>query len=242
MNTFIVLIGIGGLLICEFAVSQVKLLITGVEDMYLTKISEPILVKAYKDIGIEVEIKLAPAERALNEVDHGRIDGDIIRKAGLENKYPNLSRIPIVLVIADWVVFTREINISVQGWHSLAPYSIAIQRGLKVAEDGTKGMNVIALSSISQQFKMLSANRVELAVATRLEGILTIKKEKLSGITVLQPSLQKIPLYHYLNKKHKNIITKLTHQLDEMSKTGELAAIKKHAINELLKVGAKGTE
>ncbi|WP_027709162.1 hypothetical protein [Zooshikella ganghwensis] len=71
-------------LISTRAICGNKLTITGVENMYLTKISEPILVEAYTHLGFEVEIKLAPAERALAEANSGRFDGDLNRKIGLE--------------------------------------------------------------------------------------------------------------------------------------------------------------
>ena len=75
--------------------AQDNLVITGVQNMYLTKISEPILREAYQQLGIQITVKLAPGERALNEANSGRWDGDLNRKAGLEKKYRNLIMIPV---------------------------------------------------------------------------------------------------------------------------------------------------
>lgn len=217
-----------------FSNNTKKIIITGVKDMYLTKISEPILVEAYQELGIDVIIKTLPGERALIEANSGRMDGDLNRKAGLEKKYANLVMIPVSLLAADWVVFARNIKFRVNGWKSLKPYSIAIQRGLRVAEDGTEGMNPIIVNSIEQLFEMLNSNRIDIVVSTRLEGLISIKKLGMNGIVVLEPSIQVVPLYHYIHKKHIPIANQLTRILAKMKKNGRIKEITDEVLDDLL--------
>ncbi|WP_027709163.1 transporter substrate-binding domain-containing protein [Zooshikella ganghwensis] len=103
-----------------------------------------------------------------------------------------------------------------------------------MAEDASKGMNVIFLNSIEQQFKMLSVERVDLAVVTRIEGLQTIKRLNLSKIYTLEPSIQKIPLYHYVNKKHYRIVPELTDVLKEMKNSGRSDTVEKRVLTNLL--------
>ncbi|MCP3927046.1 MAG: ABC transporter substrate-binding protein [Desulfobacterales bacterium] len=201
--------------------------------MYLTKISEPILREAYQQLDIQIKVRLAPGERAITEANSGNWDGDLIRKAGLEKKYRNLVMIPVSLVTAEWVVFSKK-RFPVHGWKSIRPYNIVIQRGLRVAEDGTHGMKVMAVTSIIQMFKMIDIDRADIAVSTRLEGTITIKKLGLSGINLLEPSLQHFPLYHYIHNKHKKKVPELTNILRNMEQRGRIKAIKEEVLNSLL--------
>lgn len=212
-----------------------ELVLTGVEKMYITKISAAVLAEAYQQIGITFTTNLAPGERALVQANNGVVDGDLNRKIGLEQKYDNLIMIPVSVVSADWVVFTKKVKFTVQGWKSLQPHYILLQRGLRVAVDNTEGMTRHITSSISQVFMMLDAGRADVALSTRIEGLLTIKELGLSEITVLEPSLEVIPLYHYLHKKHVKIVPKLTEVLQRMEQQGEIKKIQEQVFQELLK-------
>ncbi len=216
------------------AFAQKEIVLTGVENMYLTRISEPVLAEAYRQLGIKITTRLAPGERALVEANDGRVDGDLNRKTGLEQKYQNLIMVPVSVVPADWVVFTKQVKFAVKGWKSLQPYSVVLQRGLRVAVDATKGMNQTIVTSMEQMFKMLADGRVEIAVATRIEGLLFVKKLGLKGIMVLEPSLQKIPLYHYLHKKHTQLVPKLTAVLQDMEQKGKIKEIQEQEFQKLM--------
>jgi len=91
------------------------------------------------------------------------------------------------------------------------------------------------VATIDQIFRILDAGRADVAISTRLEGLLTIKKLNLSGITVLEPLLEEIPLYHYLHKKHVLLVPKLAAILKRMEQEGQIKEIQAQVYQELMK-------
>ena len=85
-----------------------------------TVLCERIMREAYRRIGRTMELKSFPGERSIQNANNGEVDGELFRRAGIEEAYPNLIRIPVVLGTGKWGVFTKEDKtFSVKGWQSL---------------------------------------------------------------------------------------------------------------------------
>lgn len=194
------------------------------------EIAEQVVKAAYQRIGISVDTTVLPPERSLLNSNQGLSDGEISRVAGLEKIYPNLIMIPVAVSSFDGVVFTKKTEFKVNGWNSLKQYSLCIRLGVKFAQQGTQGMKVVAVQSIDQCFKMLNNGRIDLVVESRDDGLYTIKKLKLQGIHVLEPPLETTNLYHYLHKKHMDLVPRVTKALTEMESEGRIKEIRKKTL------------
>ena len=106
-----------------------------------TVISEVILRKAYRKLGIVIAIKKYPGERALKLANAGRVAGDVQRIDGLSAKYPNLIQVRPAINFIESSVFSKTVRFTVTGWDSLRRHRIGLIRGIKFAEINTKGMN-----------------------------------------------------------------------------------------------------
>lgn len=198
----------------------------------VTDISQNILKEAYKQIGYDLKIKKLPAERALIESNRGSTDGEVNRLQGINKKYVNLVMVSTPVNKFEGIAFTRDRVLSIDGWESLGPYKIVIRRGAKFAEKGTMGMVVYRVTTYEQVFKLLSIGRYDVGIASRLTGLSQIKKHNLIGIKAIEPPLMTNNLYHYLHKKHKDIVPKINAVLLKMRKEGIMAKIRNKYIKE----------
>ena len=89
-----------------------------------TVISEVITRKAYKRIGIDVEILKVPGERALRMANSGKADGEVQRIDGISANYHNLISVRPAINYTQGTAFTRSKTFVVEGWNSLRPYKI----------------------------------------------------------------------------------------------------------------------
>ncbi len=73
---------------------------------------------------------------------------------------------------------------------------------------------------------MLYLERIDTAIFTELDGLFALKAMNLQNdIKKIDPILEVSPSYHFLHKKHKVLISKLTKLMGEMDSSGELAAL-----------------
>jgi polar amino acid transport system substrate-binding protein len=184
--------------------------------------------EAYSRLGIDIEYRDLPTERALVMANAGNTDGTFLRITGLEQKYPNLVLVSYPLQYTEVVVFTKEAEFAVEGWHSLAPYTIGIVRGFKVAEANTKGMKVDLVATVKQAFLKLDAGRNDIVVDLKIAQC-KLKGLDVSGIRVLKPPIALLPLYHYLHRRHRALAVKVEAVLTRMEQEGELKIMQKQA-------------
>jgi len=179
-------------------------------------LSEKVLHEAYKRIGITIRIEAFPSERSLTMANIGDIDGEILRSTKIQKEYPNLILIKVPVVSLKVVVFSKNHEFPIQGWESLKPYSIAIVRGMKPVENKLKGMTYYKVHHFQQAFQMILNGRVDIAIHTFGDGKFIIKEHKLKGIKVLEPPIMEVKGYHYLHKKHENLVSRITDSLQQM--------------------------
>lgn len=179
-------------------------------------VAELVLREAYKNLGRRVAVHRLPGERSLMYANAGRMDGELYRKLGLERQYPNLVIVPVPLLTFELMIFSRGTSFAVNGWESLRPYTIGFVRGNKVAQENTRGMRVEPVPTLEQAFSKLDKGRTDLVLSHRASGMAVVQRQKLEGITVLEPPLASFPAYHYVNARHAALVPELTRILKQM--------------------------
>lgn len=215
--------------------AQDVLVFSTAENSKMSGLAQNILKKAYNSIGIEIEIRELPASRAIYMANRGDLDGELMRVQGIEKKYANLIQIPVGIARIDGVVFTKSLDIQVDGFESLSPYSIAIRRGVKFAEDGTAGMNRTISESLEHAFLLLDKGRIDVVIATRFTGLSVLNKFQYQEISVLEPPLITTNLYHYLHYNKKALVPKITAILEKMRNDGVILEEQERFSKEFLK-------
>lgn len=196
----------------------------------LYQISNAVLTKAFRNLGVEFTIREYPAKRIPLELNIGKIDGDTHRiyDFNSENKYPNLIRVEEPIQVVHQSVFSKLNGIKIDGWESLRQYKILYIKGIKVIEEGLElakfpKENCLGVYNIDSAFELLNVDRGDIVIVSPSTGRNTLKKLELtnSGIKILSPPLITIDLYPYMNKKHAVLAKKLADEIKSMKANGE---------------------
>jgi ABC-type amino acid transport substrate-binding protein len=195
-----------------------------VENIADQLVGSAILEIVYRRLDIDVEFVDMPAKRALAESSQGHVDGEVQRVLDVGREYPSLLAVQPSINYIEPAAFSKRLDFRVAGWISIAPYSIGIVRGVGSSERGTQGMaRVAAVNSMDQLMEMLANDRIEIAVCDLFSGLLVVRRHHLETVVrPLLPVLQHIPLYHFLNERHRDLVGRVGKVIDEMVANGEL--------------------
>ena len=198
-----------------------------------TLIAKKVVIEAYRRLKIGVEIEELPGERSLQNADYGTTDGELYRKAGIETQYHNLVMVPVALMNYEIVVFSHSVTFPVNDWESLRPYTVGFVKSIKIIEENTKGMRIEVATTLQNAFLKMMLGRSDVLVCNRLSGLAMIKDMNLKQVRLLAPALAVFPVYHYLNKKHAELVPKLTSVLMEMQNNKIINDIQKSVTSNL---------
>jgi len=198
----------------------------------------PILKEAYHRIGIEVEAVPLPAERALREADGGLTGGDAMRVEGIEAFYPNLVRVPEPVASVDVTIFTTGRVFPVNGWESLLPYSVCYLHGAKMHELGTEGLQRVPAYGQDNAVKLLRDGLCEIAVLSP-NAWMVIDRLNAGPMRELEPPVAKHSLFHYVHRRHSNLVPLLAEELRKMKAEGRVDDILKPYREELKQAKAR---
>jgi ABC-type amino acid transport substrate-binding protein len=200
-----------------------------------------ILKAVYQRLDITVEFVDLPAKRALAESSSGRVDGEVHRILAVQSEFPSLIPVRPSINYIEPSAFVKQNDFRVDGWNSIAPYSIGIVRGVGSSERGTAGMSKVeAVASMDQLMKMLAFGRFEVAVNDRFSGVLVNRKLRLDTVVrPLSPALEHIPLYHFLHERHRDLVPRVEKVLREMEAAGELQRIRQDITRRMLEDAEK---
>lgn len=220
----------------QLSYTQTTLKIARIENHPDQYVGGEILKEVYKRLNIQVEFVDLPALRCLQESSTGNLDGEVHRNINVQNQYPDLIMVKPAINYIEPSVFSFDSSIMVKDWDSIKDYSITIVRGVGSSEDGTKGMkNVTAVTQPEQMFNMLDKNRATIAICDAFSGLVLLKEMKLENkIFLIKPPLQRIYIYHFLNKKNIDLVPKVEKVLKEMQESGELELLRQRIIRNYL--------
>ncbi|MET3119931.1 polar amino acid transport system substrate-binding protein [Undibacterium sp. GrIS 1.8] len=200
-----------------------------------TYVAEKILETAYRSLGWNLKVHYLPGERSLRSANNGEMDGELYRKFGMENDYPNLLVVLVPLLTYEIVIFTYGIRFIVNGWDSLRPYTIGYVRGIKIIEQNAVGMKLEPAPKIRQAFQKMLLGRSDIVVANRVSGLAALREMNQTNATILMPPLTTFSVFHYLNKKHRTLVPGLTTVLQKMYKDKTIESIQNSVMFKLQK-------
>jgi polar amino acid transport system substrate-binding protein len=192
----------------------------------LTDLSVAVLQSAYDKLGVQVRFEGYPLLRSLALANAGTIDGDIMRVAEASEQYANLLRVDVPINYLEITAYARTPCPTLSNWGDLQGKRVAYERGVLAIERRVKGRATIQTRNKPELFRLLSRGMVDVAVGTGLETDVVLRRSadkdqlcRVSGI------LERVPLYHYLHKRHAALAQRLQTQLQAMQRRGEIDAI-----------------
>jgi len=182
---------------------------------------DAVLLEVQKRTGIVFKIVTMPSERALINANAGIDDGVTNRIAGMEKFYPNLIPAPESVYNWKFVVFAKGVEFPITGWKSLKPYTVGFVIGWKIFEHNvTEAAQITKVKNVTQMFNLLVNDRAEVALYDRWQGLSHIRRNKITGVTMLRPPLADKDMFMYLHKKHRRLIPKITTSLRALKADG----------------------
>lgn len=183
---------------------------------------DQIVAAIFHEIGLEAELQIFPTatERSLLNANAGIDDGLALRIAGLEKQYPNLIRVPEVLVVNDFVAYTTTLDIATDNWQSIEPYIVSYIIGWKVFEKNVpRAKEITLVRDADQLFGLLGNGRADLALYERWQGL---ERAKAIGVKAyaLEPPLVSTEMYIYLHKKHEALVPRVAQAMARLKKNG----------------------
>jgi len=198
----------------EFTFSTIK-------NASLISYANEVLTEAYGRLGHTIKVLELPAARSIFISNEGAgVDGELFRVSGIETKFQNLVPIPVTLSFSDWVVVSKSNTIKIEGWHSIKPYVVGTRLGVVTTDIGTLGMEPTKVNTNKQLLKMLLSDRVDLIVLSKNNALKHTLGIEYKNLHILQPPIQRVPVYHFVHKKHAALIPKLTTILKTMQQQG----------------------
>lgn len=178
-----------------------------------------VLNRAYGELGVKVNYQIMPSKRSFAEANSGNIDGELARVSGIEDKYPNLIRIPVTICLAPVYLFSTK-PIVINSFYDLSKLKLGIRTGIEHSERNFKRLSPHYATSNKQLLTMLLNSRIDIAVMS-YSAFAKIKdsypEHKFFRLTFDIPPAE---LFHYLHKKHVNFIPSIHTKLNELKQNG----------------------
>ncbi len=167
--------------------------------------SDRVLREACKRLGIQVQIVPLASARTLSNVEQAIDDGNFLRIAGAEKKFPHLVRVPEPIIEVKFVIFSKQKGLKTPDWASLKPYHVGYVRGWLIAEENIKDVRQITVvENRTSLFKVLENDRIELAFAELYGGYYLMHTLNLPQLSIAPPRWQPKKCFCTSTKSMKN--------------------------------------
>ncbi len=197
-------------------------------------IAAKIIQKAYDRAGIDVAFVWEEAQDSLVASNKGLNDGQISRMEAISNQFSNLIKVPVSTLTIEAVAFSKNSELFIESWSDLSGKDFMVVRGVKFIEYATKNYNKRYAKSFDEAMQQLHDGKVDIVVAPKIVGLYTIFDKGFKDISVVSLALKSIDLFHFVHKKHKVLVSKITPFLKDMKKHSEMRAIREnHLISKL---------
>ncbi|BAN46573.1 transporter substrate-binding domain-containing protein [Metapseudomonas resinovorans] len=197
----------------------------------LFQICKRILAEAYGQLGISIETRAAPAARALQDAERGLNDGELCRTSLIAEQRHDLLLIRTPLFASYAVAFASR-PLQLHDWSSLKPYLVGFERGKAALELRLKGVRQSPSNGVENGMRKLAGGRVDVHVEDYYSGMCVLRQNDLRGIKPLRPALERFPMHHYLNPRHRDLAPRLEEVLRKMAQRGRLREIERQVLQE----------
>jgi len=174
---------------------------------------EKYIISAYQSLGYQVSFPRSPSNNTLKETNEGLYDAELIRTTLIEAMYPNLIRVPVELDQINIVLFCLaslpcDINVlnNASNIIGMTDDLVALNQFMK-----TKKAQIYQVDNNQSLSKMLNKGRIQYILT--LSNSQNINTAELSHTQYKMLTLKTLKSYHYIHKKYKALIPRLTKAL-----------------------------
>lgn len=199
-----------------------KLIISTIENHPLVPFATSIMRQAYKKLGYDIEVWSLPAARALYMSSNGKVDAELGRVGGLEQKHPNLIQIQPAIVSFKASLISKNNNISLMPSAKDPTATIVLMRGMPYADQLVRERRKIEVNTIEQVIKILDSRRAHYALIDGNYLNDPRYRNILAAFNSIDIDETKQAIYHYVHNKNTDLVKALEEVLTDMQKHGLL--------------------
>jgi len=198
-------------------------------------VTNHIMDELFRRLGVHGQIVFNPAAaRALALANDGTDDGLAARIAGLEDKYPNLVRVPEPIFVNDFVAATDPAAaFAIRSWKDLSTHSVAYILGWQIFDRNVgKTQNLTQVKDSAQLLSLIRTSRTEVVLHERWQ-VLWHARQMGIALRIQEPPLQSVPMYIYLHRKNMAWVKPFDATLKAMKADGSYQAILSRSLDHL---------
>lgn len=195
---------------------QLKLVRTQLGEKYIC--AQKALNAAYANLGYELVYQTLPSKRGLLESNNGRYDGEMLRVENINEQYANLIPVPVVLCYVRSVLLARA-YVDINNYDDLKKYRFGITSGYVGLERIVEENNIPVVRATKYQtlLEMLKKERIEVTLINETTANAFLKTQPAGEFIIIDSFERSIKLYHYLHKKHEDLVPLITKELELLS-------------------------
>ncbi|WP_419147749.1 hypothetical protein [Pseudoalteromonas 'SMAR'] len=182
-----------------------------------------LMTRVYAELGYELLVQDFNHPNALIAANAGSLDGQLGRVASISNDYPNLRRVdfPLFKFKLQLVSFCRDCRYQDVN-------SLTIRSGYPVAEDylaqHPTSAYVVKVKSAVAQLNLVMQQQVEAALLLDFHLKPHLAKLNLDKLQVTDLAL--VESFHFVHKRHDDLVPLLKDKLEELERAGVVAELK----------------
>ena len=188
-------------------------------------VSETIMGHAYSALGYKLNVSYLPGKQALYKSNHGETDAELVRIEAVGRKYPNLVQVPEALFDVRGMAFSWTDTIRFQSAQDLWGRRVGFVKGIQWAANIAEGQSPKLAENVHHLFELLANRQIDIALEAQLTGQPELKHFPNRGLVMLLETPIQFPVFHFLNKKHKNLTAPLAEEIRKMKERGEINRI-----------------
>ncbi len=195
------------------------------EQSRVAAVSETIMARAYAALGYKFNVSYLPGKQALYKSNHGETDAELVRIEAVGRKFPNLVQVPEALFDVRGMAFSWNDTMRFRSTQDLWGRRIGIVKGIQWAAKITEGHSPKLAMNVHHLFELLANRQIDIALEAQLTGQPELKHFPNRGLVMLLETPIQFPVFHFLNKKHQNLIAPLAEEIRKMKERGEINRI-----------------
>src|SRR5579859_6204842 len=177
------------------------------------------LTEAYRRIGVAIEAHPYPPGRSVELANRGEVDAEAARVPDAMGGMGQLIAVPEPLGRGDAYVYTTGAQLPVDGWESLRGLRLCVMVGDLITMKRTETMTREISHDGASQFRMLAKGRCEAAISDGAAWLM-IDRQHLGHFRMMEKPLQSFPIYHYVNRRHSDLVQPLAEAFRALKSEG----------------------
>ncbi len=177
----------------------------------------------YSELGYTLRIDDIMHSSALYAANAGELDGQLGRVASVGEQYKNLIRIDVPIFKFNLQLFSLCTDCRYQDYRS-----IVIQAGYPAAKDyinsHPSNAYIIEVKNVISQLNLVMQKKVDAALLLDFHLNQHISKLDLEQMQI--SNILAVEAFHFIHKRHRDLVPKVKAKLQEFSQNGLMAKLK----------------